>query len=228
MAHISGLVAASVLADPFEFRDIVTTTTHKYLRGPRGGMIFFKKKILCMTLILRLPSTMLFFPVYRVVANCRALANRLVECGYKSVSGGSDNHPVLVDLRPSGIDGARAGARQREVTIIGIGERAGNASLEEVLAQDITGFGMGQGDNKAEEHNITTNLNFSPPGKKSKSEGFAGLDNWDLSNEESDELVRNSPVRNQRLFTSRRTVKTKAPHVFVVFTAVKKTWHWQQ
>ncbi|KAI5393952.1 hypothetical protein KIW84_060879 [Lathyrus oleraceus] len=133
MAHISGLVAASVLADPFEFRDIVTTTTHKYLRGPRGGMIFFKKKILCMTLILRLPSTMLFFPVYRVVANCRALANRLVECGYKSVSGGSDNHPVLVDLRPSGIDGARAGARQREVTIIGIGERAGNASLEEVV-----------------------------------------------------------------------------------------------
>ncbi|KAI5442279.1 hypothetical protein KIW84_011373 [Lathyrus oleraceus] len=92
MAHISGLVVASVLADPFEFCDIVTTTTHKSLRGPRG-----------------------------------------VEHGYKFVSGGSDNHLVLVDLRPSGIDGARAGARQREVTINGIGERGGNASLKEVV-----------------------------------------------------------------------------------------------
>lgn len=43
MAHISGLVAASVLSNPFEYCDIVTTTTHKSLRGPRGGMIFFKK-----------------------------------------------------------------------------------------------------------------------------------------------------------------------------------------
>ncbi|XP_050888458.1 calcium/calmodulin-regulated receptor-like kinase 1 [Lathyrus oleraceus] len=63
----------------------------------------------------------------------KALANRLVEHGYKFVSGGSDNHLVLVDLRPSGIDGARAGARQREVTINGIGERGGNASLKEVV-----------------------------------------------------------------------------------------------
>lgn len=64
---------------------------------------------------------------------------------------------------------------------------------------------------KAEEHNITTNLNFSPPGKKSKSEGFAGLDNWDLSNEESDELVRNSPARNQRsVFLNKICIKMKA------------------
>ncbi|CAL5183687.1 unnamed protein product [Lathyrus oleraceus] len=135
MAHISGLVAASVLADPFEFCDIVTTTTHKSLRGPRGGMIFFKKDpvhdvdletainnavfpglqggphnhtIGGLAVCLKYAQSQDFKNYQnQVVANCRALANRLVEHGYKLVSGGSDNHLVLVDLRPSGIDGAR-------------------------------------------------------------------------------------------------------------------------
>ncbi|CAL5208849.1 unnamed protein product [Lathyrus oleraceus] len=71
---------------------------------------------------------------------------------------------------------------------------------------DITGFGMGQGDNKAEEHNITTNLDFSSPGKKSKSEGFAGLDDWDLSNEENDKLVRKSPCKKS---TVKRTLGSR-------------------
>ncbi|KAE8676030.1 Serine hydroxymethyltransferase [Hibiscus syriacus] len=135
MAHISGLVAASVVADPFEYCDIVTTTTHKSLRGPRGGMIFFKKDnvhgvdlesainnavfpglqggphnhtigglAVCLKHA-QLPE----FKAYQnqVVSNCRALANRLVELGYTLVSGGSDNHLVLVDLRPLGVDGAR-------------------------------------------------------------------------------------------------------------------------
>lgn len=135
MAHVSGLIAASVLADPFEFVDIVTTTTHKSLRGPRGGMIFFKKDAVHgvdlesainnavfpglqggphnhtiggLAVCLKYAQS-LDFKNYQnqVVANCRALANRLVEHGYKLVSGGSDNHLVLVDLRPSGIDGAR-------------------------------------------------------------------------------------------------------------------------
>lgn len=135
MAHISGLVAASVLANPFDFCDIVTTTTHKSLRGPRGGMIFFKKDTVHGVDLEPAINNAVFpglqggphnhtigglavclehaqspeFKVYQnqVVANCRALANRLVELGYKLVSGGSDNHLVLVDLRPSGIDGAR-------------------------------------------------------------------------------------------------------------------------
>ena len=135
MAHISGLVAASVLANPFDYCDIVTTTTHKSLRGPRGGMIFFKKDpvhgvdlepainnsvfpglqggphnhtIGGLAVCLKYAQTPEFKNYQnQVVANCRALAQRLNEHGYKLVSGGSDNHLVLVDLRPSGLDGAR-------------------------------------------------------------------------------------------------------------------------
>ncbi|KAK4599126.1 hypothetical protein RGQ29_009262 [Quercus rubra] len=135
MAHISGLVAASVVADPFEYCDIVTTTTHKSLRGPRGGMIFFKKDPVLGVDLESAINNAVFpglqggphnhtigglavslkhaqspeFKAYqnKVVSNCGALASRLNELGYKLVSGGSDNHLVLVDLRPMGIDGAR-------------------------------------------------------------------------------------------------------------------------
>ncbi|PON68258.1 Serine hydroxymethyltransferase [Trema orientale] len=135
MAHISGLVAASVVADPFEYCDIVTTTTHKSLRGPRGGMIFFRKDPVLGVDLESAINNAVFpglqggphnhtigglavclkyaqspeFKAYQknVVSNCRALASRLMELGYKLVSGGSDNHLVLVDLRPLGLDGAR-------------------------------------------------------------------------------------------------------------------------
>ncbi|EEF42602.1 serine hydroxymethyltransferase 3, chloroplastic [Ricinus communis] len=135
MAHISGLVAASVVGDPFEYCDIVTTTTHKSLRGPRGGMIFFRKDTILGVDLESAINNAVFpglqggphnhtigglavclkhaqspeFKAYQkqVISNCRALAYRLVELGYKLVSGGSDNHLVLVDLRPLGIDGAR-------------------------------------------------------------------------------------------------------------------------
>ncbi|XP_021830936.1 serine hydroxymethyltransferase 3, chloroplastic-like [Prunus avium] len=135
MAHISGLVAASVLANPFDYCDIVTTTTHKSLRGPRGGMIFFKKDPVLGVDLESAINNAVFpglqggphnhtigglavclkyaqspeFKAYqnKVVSNCKALASRLIELGYKLVSGGSDNHLVLVDLRPLGIDGAR-------------------------------------------------------------------------------------------------------------------------
>ncbi|KAK6912784.1 Serine hydroxymethyltransferase-like domain [Dillenia turbinata] len=135
MAHISGLVAANVVADPFDYCDIVTTTTHKSLRGPRGGMIFFKKdRVLGVDLESAINNAVFpglqggphnhtigglavclkyahspEFDAYQrqVVSNCRAFASRLIELGYKPVSGGSDNHLVLVDLRPLGLDGAR-------------------------------------------------------------------------------------------------------------------------
>eukprot|EP00218_Dolichomastix_sp_CCMP3274_P007671 CAMPEP_0170137724 /NCGR_PEP_ID=MMETSP0033_2-20121228/4369_1 /TAXON_ID=195969 /ORGANISM="Dolichomastix tenuilepis, Strain CCMP3274" /LENGTH=514 /DNA_ID=CAMNT_0010373619 /DNA_START=562 /DNA_END=2106 /DNA_ORIENTATION=+ len=135
MAHISGLVAADVVASPFADSDVVTTTTHKSLRGPRGGMIFFRKTLsdgvdaetainsavfpglqggphnhAIGALAVALKTAMEpEFKQYQlqVKANCAALAARMGELGYTLVSGGTDNHLILVDLRPMGVDGAR-------------------------------------------------------------------------------------------------------------------------
>ncbi len=129
MAHISGLVAAGLVKNPFEYADIVTTTTHKSLRGPRGGMIFYKKDLesainqavfpglqggphnhtIAGLAVALKAATMPEFVEYQkqVIANAQALSNKLVELGYTIVSGGTDNHLILVDMKPSGIDGAR-------------------------------------------------------------------------------------------------------------------------
>mmetsp|Transcript_9578 Transcript_9578/g.30660 ORF Transcript_9578/g.30660 Transcript_9578/m.30660 type:complete len:464 (-) Transcript_9578:400-1791(-) len=133
MAHISGLVAAGEANNPFEYCDIVTTTTHKSLRGPRSGVIFFKKdgrnfedlvnnavfpslqggphehQIAGVAVQLRETTT----PEYKayikqVKANIRALGKRLVDdYGYSLATGGTDNHLVLWDLRPAGITGSK-------------------------------------------------------------------------------------------------------------------------
>ena len=129
MAHISGLVAAKLVDDPFLYSDIVTTTTHKSLRGPRGGMIFYKQEhaaainsavfpglqggphnhtIGALAVALKQAHTPEFVAYQKqVIANCAALAKRLKELGYTLVSGGTDNHLILCDLRPMGVDGAR-------------------------------------------------------------------------------------------------------------------------
>jgi len=143
MAHISGLVAANVVPDPFEFADVVTTTTHKSLRGPRGAMIFSRKgvkgqdkkgkdimydlagpidqavfpglqggphnhTICALAVALKQAQT----PEYKqyqlqVLSNSQALAKKMQALGYNLVSGGTENHLVLVDLRDKGVDGAR-------------------------------------------------------------------------------------------------------------------------
>ena len=130
MAHIAGLVAAGVHPNPVPHADFVTTTTHKSLRGPRGGVILCKaehaKKIdstvfpgiqggplmhviaakaVCFGEALK-PE----FKEYaaQIVKNAQAMAKRLTEHGYSIVSGGTDNHLMLVDLRPAGLDGAIA------------------------------------------------------------------------------------------------------------------------
>ncbi|MDR1628787.1 MAG: serine hydroxymethyltransferase [Oscillospiraceae bacterium] len=139
MAHIAGLVAAGLHPSPVPHADIVTTTTHKTLRGPRGGMILCKEefgpavnkavfpgtqggplmhviasKAVCFGEALK-PE----FKEYqkRVVENCRALAKGLTSHGVNLVSGGSDNHLMLVDLRSLGITGKELEHRLDEVYI---------------------------------------------------------------------------------------------------------------
>ncbi|CAL5369289.1 unnamed protein product [Camellia sinensis] len=143
MAHISGLVASDVIPSPFDYADVVTTTTHKSLRGPRGAMIFFRKglkeinkqgqevmydyedkinqavfpglqgaphnhKITGLAVALKQAVT----PEYKayqeqVLTNCSKFAQTLMEKGYELVSGGTENHLVLVNLKNKGIDGSR-------------------------------------------------------------------------------------------------------------------------
>ena len=133
MAHFAGLVAAAVLPSPLPHAHVVTTTTHKTLRGPRGGMILSNhddigKKINSAMfpglqggpLMHVIAAKAVAFgealqPEFRtyseaVVANAQALAKRLEERGLAIVSGGTDNHLMLVDLRPLGLTGKDAEA----------------------------------------------------------------------------------------------------------------------
>ena len=132
MAHFAGLVAAGVYPSPVPHADVVTTTTHKTLRGPRGGLILCRSehakaidkavfpgaqggplehviaaKAVCFREALE-PS----FKQYsaQVVANAKALAAALIERGFQIVSGGTDNHLMLVDLRNRGLTGKVAQA----------------------------------------------------------------------------------------------------------------------
>merc|ERR1719451_51745 len=134
IAHISGLVATGLHMSPFEYCDVVTTTTHKSLRGPRSGMIFYKysKKIPD----IKERIDMAVFPALQggphnhqigalavqlkevatpefkdysqqVIRNSKALAKRLMEKGHKLATNGTDNHLVLLDVRPHGLTGSK-------------------------------------------------------------------------------------------------------------------------
>ncbi len=130
IAHVAGPVAAKLLPGPFPFADFVTTSTHKTLRGPRGGLIMCREqfakevdravfpgsqggplmhviagKAVCLQEALQ-PS----FVQYQrqVLANARKLAQVLMEGGFRLVSGGTENHMMLVDLRSKGITGKAA------------------------------------------------------------------------------------------------------------------------
>ena len=130
MAHISGLVAGGLHPSPFPYADFVTTTTHKSLRGPRAGLVMckeeFAKKIDAQVfpgvqggpLMHVIAAKAVCFhealqPGFRnyaqqVVNNAKSLAARLSKLGHRIVSGGTDNHVLLVDLRPAGLTGAEA------------------------------------------------------------------------------------------------------------------------
>ncbi|NER78854.1 MAG: serine hydroxymethyltransferase [Leptolyngbya sp. SIO1D8] len=140
IAHIAGLVAAGVHPNPIPHCDVVTTTTHKTLRGPRGGLIMTRdpdlgKKIdkavfpgsqggplehvIAAKAVAFGEALQPEFKVYarQVVENAQAMAARLQERGLKIVSGGTDNHLALVDLRSVGLRGKRADALVSEVNI---------------------------------------------------------------------------------------------------------------
>jgi glycine hydroxymethyltransferase len=159
IAHISGLVAAKVMPGPFAFADIVTTTSHKSLRGPRGAMIFFRRgvrrtlkngteelfdlenrinasvfpghqggphnhTIAALAVALKQAQTTEFRAYQeQVLSNAQALAKRLGNSkekgglGYRLVGGGTDNHLVLADLKPQGVDGGRV---ERVLELVGV------------------------------------------------------------------------------------------------------------
>ena len=130
MAHYSGLIAAGVYPNPCEHADIVTSTTHKTLRGPRAGMILAKEKfgpaidkavfpgaqggplvhIVAAKAVCLLEAASEEFRVYQrqVLANARALAKSLQNEGYRIVSGGTDSHMFLLDVFRKGVKGKEA------------------------------------------------------------------------------------------------------------------------
>lgn len=145
MAHVSGLVAAGIIDSPFKYCDIVTTTTHKTLRGPRAGMIFFRKgmrkpsvngkpavlynlekpinealfpglqggphnhAIAAIGVALKQASSKGFIEYQQqVVKNASTLCDVLIKKGYDIVTGGTDIHLILVNLKNKGTDGNRA------------------------------------------------------------------------------------------------------------------------
>merc|ERR1712226_464920 len=144
MAHISGLVAAGVVPSPFDYADVVTTTTHKSLRGPRGAMIFFRKgqkgtdkkgnpimydleekinasvfpglqggphnqSITALAVALKMGKAPEFKEYQeQVMKNAKALGDSLLKNILNLVSGGTDNHLVLIVLRSKGVNGNKS------------------------------------------------------------------------------------------------------------------------
>jgi len=130
MAHIAGLVAAGLHPNPVEYADFVTTTTHKTLRGPRGGMILCKKEhaqkidkaifpgiqggplmhVIAAKAACFKEAMEDDFLVYQrqIISNAKTLSNELMNKGFRIVSGGTDNHLMLVDVRNKGLTGKEA------------------------------------------------------------------------------------------------------------------------
>ena len=139
MAHIAGLVAAGVHPSPVPYADVVTTTTHKTLRGPRGGLILCREQfakqidkaifpgtqggplmhIIAAKAVALGEALKPEFVEYQkqIVKNAAVLAEELVKYGFNIVSGGTDNHLMLIDLRPFGVTGKELERRLDEVHI---------------------------------------------------------------------------------------------------------------
>ncbi len=139
MAHIAGLVAAGLHQNPVEYADFVTSTTHKTLRGPRGGIILCKEKygkvidksvfpgiqggplmhVIAAKAVCFKEALTDEFKEYQkqIIKNAKAMADELNKLGFNMVSGGTDNHLILIDLRNKGITGKELEVRLDEVGI---------------------------------------------------------------------------------------------------------------
>ena len=140
MAHIAGLVAAGLHPNPIEYADVVTSTTHKTLRGPRGGIILTKNEEIAKKVNKAIFPGIQGGPLVHIIAakavafkealnpefkkyqeqivkNAKVMAEELVKGGLRIVSGGTDNHLMLVDLRSMGITGKLAEAKLEEAGI---------------------------------------------------------------------------------------------------------------
>lgn len=139
MAHIAGLVAAGLHPNPVPYADVVTTTTHKTLRGPRGGLILCKEQfakqidkaifpgiqggplmhVIAAKAVALGEALKPEFKEYQtqIVKNAAVLSQELVKQGFRVVSGGTDNHLMLIDLQPFGITGKEMEARLDSVHI---------------------------------------------------------------------------------------------------------------
>ena len=139
MAHIAGLVAVGLHPNPVEYADVVTSTTHKTLRGPRGGLILCKEKygqaidkaifpgnqggplmhVIAGKAVCFKEALEPEFKTYQehIKKNAQALANRLLELDFNLVSGGTDNHLILIDLRNKHITGKALETRLDDIGI---------------------------------------------------------------------------------------------------------------
>ncbi len=183
MAHIAGLVAAGLHPNPCEYADVVTTTTHKTLRGPRGGMILCKAElakkidsavfpgtqggplehIIAGKAIMLQEALQPEFVTYQkqVIKNCKTLANELKKLGFRLVSGGTDNHLVLVDLTPFNVTGKEASELLHQANITTNKNSIPNEKLSPTITSGlrlgtaaVTTLGMKENEMKSIAHLI--------------------------------------------------------------------------
>ncbi len=162
MAHIAGLVAAGLHKNPVKYAHVVTSTTHKSLRGPRGGFILAKKEmgrkidseifpgiqggplmhIIAAKAVAFGEALSSEFVEYQrqVIKNARTMARALLDCGFKLVTGGTDNHLVLVDLRNKGLTGKEA---EEILERVGITVNKNAVPFEDKPATITSGIRMG-------------------------------------------------------------------------------------
>ncbi|RYG71702.1 serine hydroxymethyltransferase [Lentibacillus lipolyticus] len=206
MAHFAGLVAAGLYANPVEYADFVTTTTHKTLRGPRGGMILCKEeyaKMIDKAVFPRMQGGPLMhviaakavsfkealtddFKTYagQIIRNAKALSEALKEEGVRIVSGGTDNHLVLLDVTPLELTGKTA---EKALDDIGITANKNTIPFDQESPFVTSGVRMGTA--------AVTTRGFTETEMKEIASIIASV----LKNHEDDNVLREAEQRVQAL-----------------------------